>query len=106
MNVALNRKRSRLALDDDDDHRPEPAPAFVDALKRTKTQSELDELDIVAPEEAWSIDVSSILSSPTLANAPNSSLQAHNNLSNYAVGSSVLVFCVQGNLHLHYDLLW
>lgn len=107
MNLALNRKRSRLDLDDDEEHQPAPTtPTFTDTLKRTKTQSELDDLDIATPEDAWRVDVSSILSSPTLASAPDGSLHAHHNLSNYVVGSSIIVFCVQGNLQLHYDLLW
>ncbi|KAF2786648.1 hypothetical protein K505DRAFT_343622 [Melanomma pulvis-pyrius CBS 109.77] len=106
MNLALNRKRSRLDLDDNEDHPSAPTtPAFTDSLKRSKTQSELDDLDIATPEDAWRVDVSSILSSPTLASAPDGSLQTHHTLSNYVVGSSIVVFCVQGNLQLHYDLL-
>ena len=112
MNVALNRKRSRLALDDDGEdelRQPEPSPAlstFSDTLKRTKTQSELDELDIISPEEAWSVDIEGILASNTLSASPASGLQAHSNASNFRRDKSIIVLCVQGNLHLHYDLLW
>ena len=110
--MALTRKRSRVDLDlddddDDDGRQPAPAsPAFSDTLKRTKTLSELDELSIASPEAAWSIDVSGILSSPTFASIPDGSLQTHNHLSNRAAGPSIVILCVQGNLHLHYDLLW
>ena len=112
MNVALNRKRSRLALEDDDEEElrlPEPSPAlsaFSDALKRTRTQSDLEELGMIRPEEAWSVDVESILSSHTLPTAPGSGLQAHSNVDNFQKNTSIIVLCVQGNLHLHYDLLW
>ncbi|KAF2710502.1 hypothetical protein K504DRAFT_377153 [Pleomassaria siparia CBS 279.74] len=108
MMPTLTRKRSRLELDDDDDVQQPAAssPSLSDTLKRTKTQSALDDLNIIPAEEAWRIDnVSSILSSPTLAIASDGSLHAHSALSNYAVGSSIIVFCVQGNLQLHYDLL-
>jgi hypothetical protein len=107
--MALTRKRSRLDLDlDDDEYRqPVPAsPAFSDNLKRTKTLSELDELSIASPEAAWSIDVSSILSSETFASCPDRSLQAHTSPFSCAAEPSIVVMCVQGNLHLHYDLLW
>lgn len=106
--MPLTRKRSHLELDlgDDDRQLTPTSPAFIDTPKRTKTLSELDELNIASPEAAWSIDVSSILSSPTFASTPDGSLQAHNNLSNRAAGPSVVILCVQGNLHLHYDLLW
>ena len=108
--MTLTRKRSRLDLELDDgtdDRQSAPAsPAFSDTLKRTKTLSELDELSIASPEAAWSIDVSSILLSPTFASLPDGSLQAHNHISNRAVGPSIVILCVQGNLHLHYDLLW
>lgn len=112
MNLALNRKRSRLALDDDDEDEqrlPEPSPAlstFSDTLKRTRTQNELEELDIVRPEDAWNVDVAGILASYTLPAPPGSSLQAHNNAGNYVQNNSILVLCVQGNVRLHYDLLW
>lgn len=112
MNVALNRKRSRLALEDDEEEElrlPEPSPAlstFSDALKRTRTQSDLEELGIIRPEDAWSVDVESILSSHTLPTAPGSGLQAHSNVDNFQKNTSIIVLCVQGNLHLHYDLLW
>ena len=106
MSLALTRKRSRLDLEGDEQQLVPASPTFSDTLKRTKTQSELDDLDIIAPEEAWNIDVSSILSSPTLTNTHDGTLQAHNSLSNCDIGSSITVFCVQGNLQLHYDLLW
>ncbi|KAF2109124.1 hypothetical protein BDV96DRAFT_469122, partial [Lophiotrema nucula] len=109
MDVALNRKRSRLALeedDDDDEHRsqaPLPSPALADTLKRSRTESELDSLDMVAPAHAWSVDVAAILSSPTFDGAPGRA--AHNNGDRFAADASIIVFCVQGNLQLHYDLL-
>lgn len=112
MDVALSRKRSRLALDDDDDcddHRPEPSPALSissDGLKRSRTQNELDELDIFTPEEAWAVDVDGILGSNTLPKPPGSSMQPYNNVSKYSRDASIFILCVQGNLHLHYDLLW
>lgn len=112
MDVALNRKRSRLAVDDDDEEeqrQPEPSPAlstFSDSLKRTRTQSELEELKVISPEHAWLVDVEGILGSNTLSTPHGSHLQAHDNVSNYAKGTSILVLCVQGNMQLHYDLLW
>jgi hypothetical protein len=110
MHLALNRKRSRLALESDDSDAPysredEVANAPQSGLKKTKTQSELDEIDIIAPRDAWAVDVDSILSSPT--SAPGSAAaRPHNNAPRYAKGSSIIVLCVQGNLHLHYNLLW
>jgi hypothetical protein len=108
----MNRKRSRLALDDSDEdslRAPEPSPArstFSDALKKTKTQSDLDDVAIIAPEEAWSVDVDGILASRTLTTPPRSSLQAHDNVGRYKREESIVVLCVQGNVELHYDLLW
>jgi hypothetical protein len=112
MDVALSRKRSRLTIDEDDDevqHRRQPSPAlptFGDALKRLKTQCELDALDIINPENAWSVDVDAILASNTLATPLNSGLEAHNKHANYRRGESLIVLCVQGNVHVHYELLW
>lgn len=111
----MNRKRSRLALGDDDDdndadqHAPEPSPAlsaFSDSLKKTRTQSDLEELDIISPREAWSVDVDGILASNTLPTPTGSNLQAHSNVSRYKREDSIIVLCVQGNVQLHYDLLW
>jgi len=108
----MSRKRSRLALDDSDEdsqRAPEASPAlstFSDTLKKTKTQSELDDLDIVPPEKAWSVDVHGILASRTLATPPASSLRAHDNVGRYKQEESTVVLCVQGNVELHYDLLW
>jgi hypothetical protein len=107
----MNRKRSRLALDDDEDERrtPEPSPAlsmFSDSLKKTKTQCDFEELDIIPPEHAWIVDVEGILASSTLATPPGSELQAHDNVGRYKREESIIVLCVQGNLQLHYDLLW
>ncbi|KAI4644014.1 uncharacterized protein J4E78_009796 [Alternaria triticimaculans] len=85
MDVALSRKRSRLTVDEDEDEvqrRREPSPALPplgDALKRSKTQCELEELDVISREEAWSVDVDAILGSSTLA--------------------------TPGNVQVHYDLL-
>ena len=109
----MNRKRSRLALDDDDEDAqrvaPEPSPAlstFSDSLKKTRTLSELDDLDVIPPEEAWSVDVEGILASTTQATPPGSGLQAHDNASRYTREDSIIVLCVQGAVQLHYDLLW
>lgn len=114
MDVALSRKRSRLTIDEDEDEdevqrRREPSPALPplgDALKRSKTQCELEELDIISPEEAWSVDVDAILSSNTLTTPPGSMLEAHNNWERYRREESIVVLCVQGNVQVHYDLLW
>ena len=111
MDVALSRKRSRLAIDEDDDVPPrrEPSPAlapFGDSLKKSKTQCELEELDIISPEEAWTVDVDAILASNALAAPPGSSLKAHNNWAKYQRGRSIIVLCVQGNVQIHYELLW
>jgi hypothetical protein len=107
MNVAVNRKRSRIDLDDDADE-PLPASALSaagDSLKKSRTQGELDELDIIRPEEAWTVDIASILASNTLTCPPGSSLRPHNNVAKYNA-ESIIVLCVQGNVQLHYDLLW
>lgn len=111
MNVALNRKRSRLALDSDDElqQRREPSPALSTlsgTLKRSRTQCELDELDIIKPEDAWSIDVDALLASPTFPKPPESRLAEHNNWERYTKGESLIVLCVQGNVQTHYELLW
>ncbi|CAG5183315.1 uncharacterized protein ALTATR162_LOCUS10520 [Alternaria atra] len=111
MNVALSRKRSRLTIDDDDDevpYRREPSPALPvlgENLKRSKTQCELEELDIISPEEAWSVDLDAILASNTLATPPGSMLQAHDNWPRYKGQGSIIVLCVQGNVQVHYELL-
>ncbi|KAF2133936.1 hypothetical protein P153DRAFT_281012 [Dothidotthia symphoricarpi CBS 119687] len=107
----MNRKRSRLAPDSDDEdaqQRREPSPAlptFSDTLKRSKTQCELDDLDMIGIEKAWHIDVDAILASETLATAPGSMLAVHDNWGRYGKDESIVVICVQGNMHLHYDLL-
>ncbi|KAF1971476.1 hypothetical protein BU23DRAFT_183200 [Bimuria novae-zelandiae CBS 107.79] len=112
MKVAVNRKRSRVDLDDDGDQPrqslPLPSPTLSvgnDALKRSRTQSELEELGVVTPEDAWTVDVASILASNTLPSPPGSSLRPHNNVDKYDA-RSIIVLCVQGNVRLHYDLLW
>lgn len=112
MDATVGRKRSRLALDDDASHegshssgetqthtrlqararaRASASPALsvgsaVDSLKRSRTQSELDELRVVAPHEAWTVDVPAMVS--------------------HSSAASILVLCVQGTVQLHYDLLW
>jgi hypothetical protein len=115
MSVALSRKRSRLALDDNDDDeeqhkRREPSPAlstFSDnTLKRSRTQCELEELDIIGVDEAWSVDVDAILASTRVATPMGRTLDAHDNWQRYRKGESILVLCVQGNVHVHYELLW
>ncbi|EOA80867.1 uncharacterized protein SETTUDRAFT_166300 [Exserohilum turcica Et28A] len=110
MNVALSRKRSRLAIDEDDDIPPrrEPSPALSplgDTLKKSKTQCELEELDIIRPEEAWHIDVDAILASNALASPPGSALEPHSNWAKYQRGASTTILCVQGNVQTHYELL-
>lgn len=112
MTAQLSRKRSRLACDSDDDEAQrlrQPSPAIStasDTLKRSRTQCELDELGIVGSKDAWIVDVDAILASTTIAAVPGSGLEPHNNWHRYKKGESSLVFCVQGNLQLHYNLLW
>ncbi|KAH6612585.1 hypothetical protein C7974DRAFT_405887 [Boeremia exigua] len=111
MNAQLGRKRSRLALDSDDDEaqqQRQPSPALSsmsDTLKRSKTQCELDELDIIEPRDAWTVDIGAILSSKMLAAPPGGGLKPHNNWQRYRKAESTVVLCVQGNLQLHYNLL-
>lgn len=120
MNVALNRKRSRLALESDDEDRSQDHGRYASPetdrtisspppndtlLKKTRTQGELDELDIIDAQQAWVVDTRSILESPTLERPEGSSLQPHNNVPRYLKESSIIILCVQGNVHLHYDLL-
>lgn len=112
MSVALSRKRSRLALDDHDEEmqqRREPSPAlssFSDTLKRSKTQCELEELDIIPVDEAWTVDVDAILASKRVARPACARLETHDNLGRYQRGESLVVLCVQGNVQVHYELLW
>lgn len=111
MSAAISRKRSRLTLDADEElqQRREPSPALStlsDTLKRTRTQCELDELSIVSPEEAWTVDVDAIIASPRLAAPVDSTLEHHDNWARYQKGESLIVLCVQGNLQIHYELLW
>lgn len=112
MSSKLSRKRSRLTLDSDDDEDEQlqqPLPALSslsDTLKRSKTQCELDELDIIKPKDAWTVDIGAILARPALAAPPGSGLKPHNNWQRYKKGGSITVLCVQGNMQLHYNLLW
>jgi hypothetical protein len=112
MNVALSRKRSRLAQDSDDDELPpqrEPSPTLStlsNALKKSRTQCELDELDMVRAEVAWSVDLDAILASRKIATPPGQTLKAHDNGGKYVKGASIVVLCVQGNMQIHYDVLW
>ena len=112
MSAQIGCKRSRLALDSDEDEAQQlrqPSPALLalnDPLKRTKTQCELDELDIIEPKDAWTVDVGAILASTTLAAPRGSGLKPHNNWQRYKKGKSIIVLCVQGNLQLHYNLIW
>ncbi|KAF1838320.1 hypothetical protein BDW02DRAFT_594777 [Decorospora gaudefroyi] len=111
MHVTLSRKRSRLTTDADDliqQRREPPSPALAtsgDTLKRSKTQCELDELDVISAEHAWSIDVDAVLASNTRATPTGSTLPAHNNNANFRRGESLVVLCVQGNVQVHYELL-
>lgn len=113
MSVALSRKRSRLAIGNDDEEeiqqRREPSPAlssFSDTLKRSRTQCELEELDIINANEAWTVDVDAILASTRVARPSHSELDAHDNWARYQKGESLVVLCVQGNVQVHYELLW
>ncbi len=114
MSTQLGRKRSRLALDSDDDdvekqHLRQPSPALSslsDTLKRSRTQCEIDELDIIDPKDAWTVDLNAILSCTMLAAPPGSELEPRNNWQRYIKEKSTVVLCVQGNLQMHYNLLW
>lgn len=106
MDVALNRKRSASTPPPDEDGAAIFAVSTSEPPKRTKTGSELDEICITPPNEAWPIDLSSILSSPTVPAPDGSNLKHVNNLANFVPGQSITVVCVQGHYHLHYDLLW
>lgn len=114
MNVALSRKRSRLTLDDEDEDQglrrrepsPSPTPALGDALKRSKTHCELEELDVIDAADAWNVDVQAILASNTLATPADSRLMPYDNWPRYRKEESIVVFCVQGNVQIHYELLW
>lgn len=114
MNVALNRKRSRLALDSDDEDdspvlRREASPALStlsDTLKRSKTQCELDELRVVSAEGALSVDLGAMLASEVRREPAIGSWEVHDNWAGYRKGESIVVLCVQGNVRTHYDLLW
>ncbi|CAA9962266.1 hypothetical protein PTNB73_03167 [Pyrenophora teres f. teres] len=114
MDVALNRKRSRLTLDDDDEEgrgqlrrepSPVPAPALGDPLKRSKTHCELEELDVIDAAEAWNVHVQAILASSTLATPTDSRLVPYDNWARYRKDESIVVLCVQGNVQVHYELL-
>ena len=110
--MALSRKRSRLAIDEDEEQaqlRREPSPAFSvlsDTVKRSRTHCELDDLDIIGVEQAWSVDVDAILASKRVARPLDGRLVAHDNWKRYRKGESIVVLCVQGNVQTHYDLLW
>jgi len=116
MNVALGRKRSRLTLDDDDaeeggerqlrrEPSPSPGPPLGDALKRSKTHCELEELGMIDVSEAWNMDIPAILASHTLATPTDSRLVPYDNRARYSKGESIVVLCVQGNVQIHYELL-
>ncbi|KAF2647484.1 hypothetical protein K491DRAFT_772478 [Lophiostoma macrostomum CBS 122681] len=110
MTLNLSRKRSRITLESDDEveeRREQNAPLSpMDALKRTRTRGELDEVVVVPPDDAWAVDVEGILASPTLPCSTAAQMKPHNNVDRFENGESILVLCVQGNMHLHYDLLW
>ncbi|KAF3005736.1 hypothetical protein E8E13_006538 [Curvularia kusanoi] len=107
MRPIFNRKRSRLDLEEDEEapQPRQPSPALSDTLKRSKTDCELEDLDIIEPQDAWTVDVKAILGSTTVAAPPDGGLRPHNNWPRYKKDGSILVFCVQGNLQLHYNLL-
>jgi hypothetical protein len=112
MKPAPTRKRSRLALDSDDDepeqhrHASPALSSLSDVLKRSRTQCDLDELDIISAEEAWSVDMDAILSSKHVATPVEGRSEVHDNWDRYKRGESIVVLCVQGNVQVHYDLLW
>lgn len=100
MSVALNRKRSASTPEPPDSSRY--SPSLGESLKRTKTDSELDALGVIPSSEAWCIDLSAILCSPTVPKAP----QGHHNPASSTSAKSIFLFCVQGDYELHYNLLW
>jgi hypothetical protein len=107
-NASLSRKRSRIELEDGDSEGIDEGirlPSPVE-LKKRNTQCELDAIGIVSPEDAWNVDVEGILSSPTLPTSPGIEGQPHNNMGRFHAEESIMVLCVQGNVQLHYDLLW
>ena len=109
MSAVLRRKRSRLSDDDEELLLRQPSPArssLSDTLKKTRTQCELDELDIIEPKDAWTVDIGAILARPALAAPPGSGPKPHDNWQRYKKGESITVLCVQGNMQLHYNLLW
>ncbi|KAF2200014.1 hypothetical protein GQ43DRAFT_374892 [Delitschia confertaspora ATCC 74209] len=104
MDVTINRKRSRASTSSTPDDSRAATP-FTDTLKRTKTDNELDSLNIIHPSEAWPIDISAILASPTIPTVTGSSLQPYDNAANHTPGKSIYILCIQGDYELHYDLL-
>jgi hypothetical protein len=112
MKTALNlgRKRSRVTLESDEDdegqHEADAPLSPLDALKRTRTRDELNEVVVVPPADAWLVDVDGILASPTLPCSTVADLKPHDNADRFASGESIFVLCVQGNVQIHYDLLW
>lgn len=112
MKPAPSRKRSRLSAESDDDKTQQqgyalPALSSLSGTsKRSRAQCEVDELDIISVKDAWSVDIDDILSSKRVATPTGSKLEAHDNWTRYERGESIVILCVQGNIHVHYDMLW
>ncbi|KAF2810045.1 uncharacterized protein BDZ99DRAFT_508628 [Mytilinidion resinicola] len=99
-----SRKRAASSVPDAsslETHTPRP----LDQLKRTRTEDELDAIDIIPAAKAWPVGIANILSSPVLRKPLGSHLQPHDNFENHIEGGSIFVVCVQGVCQLHYDLL-
>ncbi|OCK82459.1 hypothetical protein K432DRAFT_293163 [Lepidopterella palustris CBS 459.81] len=80
-----------------------PEAPSGDQQKRTKTyDSELDAIDVIPVADAWPVDLSCILGSPT---GESGRIPGHDNWGNYREGKSAFVFVVQGGCMVHYDLL-
>ncbi|KAF2499270.1 hypothetical protein BU16DRAFT_547671 [Lophium mytilinum] len=99
-----SRKRAASSAPDAsslDTHGPRPS----DLLKRTRTEDELDAIDIIPAAKSWPVGIANILSSPMLREPLDSQLQPHDNFRNHIEGGSIFVLCVQGACELHYDLI-
>jgi hypothetical protein len=65
-----------------------------------------EELDVIGADEAWSVDVDAIMASKRIGRPADGRLEAHDNWAGYVKGESTVVLCVQGNVQIHYELLW
>jgi len=106
MQLSFKQSRKRAASTAPDTSSLEPTTHHAgDQLKRTRTEDELDPIDLFPAAKAWPIDIAGILSSPMLRKPLDSNLVPHDNFGNHTVGKSIYVICVQGACQLHYDLL-